>query len=188
MLQNFRIFPRLMAGFGIVLAGCLVVAALGAWTTRSVQHRASTLGTDIFERAEALSALERALAAREVAVRDVASQDDVTVVMGEIKRFKAAQAKLKQIDEALAARVAGDADAVALIGQLSAVRGEQQKVVEAVLNHALTGNPAEASKTARTAVSGRSPAGMGLPLATRVEEAMIGVADHSLHLRCGVAG
>ena len=150
MLQNFRIFPRLMAGFGIVLAGCLVVAALGAWTTRSVQHRASTLGTDIFERAEALSALERALAAREVAVRDVASQDDVTVVMGEIKRFKAAQAKLKQIDEALAARVAGDADAVALIGQLSAVRGEQQKVVEAVLNHALTGNPAEASKTART--------------------------------------
>jgi methyl-accepting chemotaxis protein len=150
MLQNFRIFPRLMVAFSIVLAGCLVVAALGAWSTRSVQQRASMLGTEVFERAEALSALERALAAREVAVRDLASQDDVTVVMGEIKRFKAAQAKLKQIDEALAALVAGDADAVALIGQLSAVRAEQQKVVEAVLNHALTGNQVEASKAART--------------------------------------
>jgi methyl-accepting chemotaxis protein len=150
MLQNLRIFPRLMVAFGIVLAGCLAVAALGVWTTQAVQQRTSTLGTDIFERAEALSALERALAAREIAVRDLASQEDVTIVMGEIKRFKATQATLKQIDEALAAQVASDTDAVALLARLGAVRAEQQKVVEAVLNHALTGNPAEASKTART--------------------------------------
>jgi methyl-accepting chemotaxis protein len=149
MLNNFRIFPRLMAAFGVVLAGCLMVAALGMWTTRSVQHRASLLGTEIFERAAALSALERALNAREVAVRDLASQEDTTVVMGEIKRFKAALTHLNQIDAVLAEKVKDDAAAMALIGRLASVRAEQQKVVEGVLNHALTGNPAEASKVAR---------------------------------------
>jgi methyl-accepting chemotaxis protein len=149
MLQRLRIHARLLAGFGVMLAGSVLIAAAGAWSTHTLQQRMHALGTEIFARAEALSALERALGAREVAVRDLASQDDITVVMGDIKRFKAARDQLNRLDEALAEQVRGDAESQALLAKLALVRTEQQKVTEVVLNHALTGNPAEATKAAR---------------------------------------
>jgi methyl-accepting chemotaxis protein len=149
MLQRFRIQARLLAGFGVVLAGSLLIAAAGALGTHAMQQRTQALGTDIFKRAEALSSLERALAAREVAVRDLASQDDPTVVMADIKRFKAARDQLNKLDQQMADQVQGDAESQALLAKLAGVRTEQQKVVEVVINHALTGNPTEATKAAR---------------------------------------
>jgi methyl-accepting chemotaxis protein len=149
MLNRFRIHTRLIAGFGLVLVGALLVAAVGGWALQAMQQRTGTLGTQIFERADALSALERALAGREVALRDLASQDDPTVVMVDIKRFKAARDHLKTLDDAFAAQLQGDTEALALVKELGTLRVEQQKIIEATISHALTGNTAEASKTVR---------------------------------------
>jgi methyl-accepting chemotaxis protein len=149
LLNRFRIRTRLIAGFAVALAGLLLVAAVGALALGSLRDRVADVGQQIFERAETLAALEQALKDREIAVRDVASQDDASVVIGDIKRFKAARDHMRKLRDNFAARIEGDTEALEVLAKLDALGAEQQKVIEATLTHAMSGNPTEASKTAR---------------------------------------
>jgi methyl-accepting chemotaxis protein len=149
LLNRFRIQTRLMAGFAITLAGVLVVAAVAALALDGLRGRVADVGQQIFERAETLAVLEQALKDREIAVRDVASQDDATVVMADVKRFKAARDHLRKLRDAFSAKIEGDEAAQAVLARIDALSADQQKVIEATLTHAMSGNPTEASKTAR---------------------------------------
>jgi methyl-accepting chemotaxis protein len=149
VLERFRIRTRLAIGFLSVLAGVGVVAAVGAVALNAMGQRVEEVGQQIYERADKLGALERALKDRDIALRDLASQDDPTVVIGEIKRFKQARDEFKGLRDAFASKISGDEPLMALATRLDGHNADAQKVVEAVLNHAMTGNPAEATKAAR---------------------------------------
>ncbi len=149
MLNRLRIRARLGAGFALLLAGVLVVAAVGAWALQGMGQRVELVGHQIYERADSLGALERAIKDRDIALRDLASQDDPTVVLGEIKRFKAARDHFKGLRDTFRERLAGDTELLALADRLDGINADAQKVVEATLNHAMTGNAPEAQKAAR---------------------------------------
>ncbi len=150
MLTRLRIHTRLVAGFSLMLVGAVVVALAGALALRQMEQGSVKLGLQIFGRASTLDAFQRALGQREIAVRDVASQDDPTVVMADIKRFKAARDGMRSLRDAFATNVAGDAEATVLLTGLDGVMVEQQKVIEAVLSQALTGDTAGAMTTVRS--------------------------------------
>jgi methyl-accepting chemotaxis protein len=149
MLERLRIRARLATGSLSMLAGVVIVAGAAVLALNSMSHRVDEVGRQIFERADKLGALERALKDRDIALRDLASQEDMTVVVGEIKRFKKARDEFKGLQEAFASKIVGDEPLIALAAELDSHNLLAQKVIEEVLNHAMTGNPVEASKAAR---------------------------------------
>jgi methyl-accepting chemotaxis protein len=180
MLQHLRIRARLATGFGLVLAGMAIMAAIGFVALQHLGGRIDAVGQQIYARADALGALERAIKDRDIAVRDLASQDDPTVVIGEIKRFKAARDEFKGLRETFLAQLAGDAPLLALADKLDASNADAQKAVEAVLNHAMTGNAPEAMKAAREGLgpvqarSNETLQGIRKLLAERAEQTVAG--------------
>ena len=71
------------------------------------------------------------------------------MVLGEIKRFKLARDHFKTLQDKFNSAIAGDAELLALANAVDTHNQAAQQVVEAVLNHAMTGNTAEAGKAAR---------------------------------------
>jgi methyl-accepting chemotaxis protein len=149
MLERWRIRTRLVGGFVALLAGVGFVAAGGAWALQGMGERVSLVGEQIYQRADTLGALERALKDRDIALRDLASQDDPTVVLGEIKRFKQARDEFKGLQDNFLKQIGGDNTLLAKAAELDRHNAAAQKVIEAVLNHAMTGNAPEAMKAAR---------------------------------------
>jgi len=149
MLNRFRIRTRLGIGFASVLVGVLLVAALAAVALNGMSDQISLVGQQIYQRADTLGALERSIKDRDLALRDLASQDDPAALSSEIKRFKVARDEFKTLHKAFTEQIVGDAELPALAARLDALNADAQKVVEAVLNHAMTGNASEALKTAR---------------------------------------
>jgi len=149
MLNQMRIRSRLGLGFTVVLSGVLVVAAVAALALNGLGKQIAVVGQQIYQRADALGEMERAIKDRDIAMRDLASQDDPTVVVGEIKRFKQARDEFKTLQERYRESIAGDAELLALAADIDLQNMAAQQVVEVVLNHAMTGNSAEALKAAR---------------------------------------
>jgi methyl-accepting chemotaxis protein len=149
MLNRIRIHTRLTLGFAVVLCGLLLTAAWAALGLHQAGERLSVIGHNIYGRADALAALERAIKDRDIAVRDLAAQDDPTVVITEIKRFKAAREEFKGLREQALKLVDGDKELLALFAELDNHSTAAQKAIEAVINHAMTGNPTEAAKAVR---------------------------------------
>ncbi len=149
MLNTFRIRTRLGIGFAAVLAGVVLVAAVGGVALQHMGAQMSLVGDQIYKRAETLGALERSIKDRSIALKDLASQDDLAELSVQVKQFKGAHDEFKQLHAALKEQIAGDDQLLQLMAQLDALNGEGQKVTEAVLNHAMTGNTPEAVKMAR---------------------------------------
>ena len=149
LLNRVRIRTRLGLGFAAVLSGVLVVAAVAALSLLGLGGQIAQVGQQIYQRADALGAMERSIKDRDIALRDLASQDDPTVVLAEVKRFKAARDQFKALQERYRGAIDGDAELLALATTLDTQNQAAQRVVEAVLNHAMTGNTAEALKAAR---------------------------------------
>jgi methyl-accepting chemotaxis protein len=149
MLNRFRIRARLGFGFASVLVGVLLVAAVAALALNSMGDQISLVGQQIYQRADTLGALERSIKDRDLALRDLASQDDPVAVGNEVKRFKLARDEFKTLYKAFADQIADDPELLALASKLDTLNADAQKVVEVVLNHAMTGNAPEALKAAR---------------------------------------
>ena len=81
LLNRVRIRARLGLGFAAVLSGVLVVAAVAALSLLGLGGQITQVGEQIYQRADALAAMERAIKDRDIALRDLASQDDPTVVL-----------------------------------------------------------------------------------------------------------
>ena len=149
LLNSVRIRARLGLGFAAVLCGVLVVATVAALSLQGLGGQIAQVGEQIYQRADTLGAMERAIKDRDIALRDLASQDDPTVVLAEVKRFKAARDHFKSLQARYQGAIAGDTELLALAATLDTQNQAAQRVVEAVLNHAMTGNTAEALKAAR---------------------------------------
>ncbi len=149
MLNRLRIRARLGLGFAAVLSGVLVVASVAALALTGLGDQIAQVGQQIYQRADALGAMERAIKDRDIALRDLASQDDPTFVQAEVKRFKVARDQFKVLQDRFRDAIAGDGELLALANAVETHNQAALKVVEAVLNHAMTGNSAEALKTAR---------------------------------------
>jgi methyl-accepting chemotaxis protein len=149
LISKLSIHQRLLLGFGIVILGTLVAASMGVVSLWQMKARINVVSSELFARAEALAKLERALAQRDIALRDLAGQDDPTAVIAEIKKFRVARDEYKTIRDELIKQLADDQGSVETAKKIDALNTDMQKVVEAVLNHAMTGNPTEAMKTVR---------------------------------------
>ncbi len=149
MLNKVRIRTRLGIGFASVLLGVVLVATVGAVALHSMGGQMSLVGQQIYKRAETLSALERSIKDRNIALKDLASQDDLAELGVQVKQFKGARDEFKKLHAAFEDQIAGDEQLLRLTAQLDTLNDDGQKVIDAVLNHAMTGNTPEAVKVAR---------------------------------------
>jgi methyl-accepting chemotaxis protein len=148
-LNQLTLRARLGLAFGAVLLGTVVIAATGAFGLTKAQQGYGELGRESLATVSALADFERVLRERDIAVWGIASQDDPTEVLGPIKDFKKRREAVKAASSALALGLQGNAQGSAMLLEIDAATAATQPHIEAAINHAMTGNPAEAMKTVR---------------------------------------
>jgi methyl-accepting chemotaxis protein len=143
-LTRLRIQTRLALGFSLVLLGVALVAATGIVSLIDTRNRVTMMGTEILERVNALGSIESALKDRDLALRDLAGQEDPTEVIAEVKKFKTARDQYKLLRDDLMRLLASDSESVSNAKKLDVINTDMQKVIEEVINLSMGGNPAEA--------------------------------------------
>ena len=136
-LNQIRVGPRLMLGFGIVLA--LMVATLLVGLSRMAMMRANLdeIVHQDYAKITLLNQMRDAVRFRSVALRDVVLQEDIAFIRGEIKRMRESQKAYKTASDALVKLAASPKEQGMLESiqqQLIKTDEEVQKVTDAALS------------------------------------------------------
>ena len=105
ILNRIRVGPRLMLGFGIVLAILLLILLVGVSRMAMIQSNLESIVQQDYAKITLLNKMRDAVRFRGIALRDVVLQEDLAFKRGELKRIREALKTYKDTDAALGALV-----------------------------------------------------------------------------------
>ncbi len=147
-LNNIRVGPRLMLGFGIVLALMVITLIIGLSRMAMMQSNLEGIVQQDYARITLVNKMRDAVRFRDGALRDVVLQEDLSFKRGEIKRMRAAHATYKEASEALA-RLMADPAGTSLLDGIKGLEAQSAEQVSLVIDAALSEDNAAAQAAIR---------------------------------------
>ncbi len=108
--NRLRVGPRLLLGFGIVLAIMLVMILVGLGRMAMIQENLDHIVHEDYAKITLLNTMRDAVRFRGIALRDVVLQQDLAFKRGELKRIKEARKAYQEADASLGRLVTDTAE------------------------------------------------------------------------------
>jgi methyl-accepting chemotaxis protein len=135
-LNQFRVGPRLMLGFGVVLALLVITLFIGLNRMTMMQANLDDIVHRDYAAITQLNKMRDAVRFQGLALRDVLLQDDFGFVRTEIKRVREAQKAYVSADEALGSLISKEE--TALLEQIHTQHAQTQEHLTQVMDAALS--------------------------------------------------
>ncbi len=151
LLTRIRVGPRLMLGFGIVLAIMLAMLLIGISRLAMIQSNLDDIVQGDYAKITLLNTMRDSVRFRGIALRDVVLQEDIAFKRGELKRMREALKAYKDADATLATLV-NDADGKALLEAIRKAETDSADKITQVIDASLSEDIATAQIGIRDAV------------------------------------
>ncbi len=153
-LIRMRVGPRLLLGFGLVLAFMLIMLAIGLSRMAMMQSHLEEIVQSDYAKITQLNKMRDAVRFRGIALRDVVLQDDFAFKRGETKRMREARKAYQDADAALA-KLLGSADEKAWLEEVRKAEAVSAEAITQVMDAALSEDNATAQAAIRDTVRGQ---------------------------------
>jgi len=131
-LNRLRVGPRLLLGFGIVLAIMLVMILVGLARMAMIQENLDQIVRQDYAKITLLNTMRDAVRFRGIALRDVVLQEDIAFKRGELKRIKEVRKTYQEADASLGKLVTDPAEQALLEGVRKAETLSSDKITQVV--------------------------------------------------------
>jgi methyl-accepting chemotaxis protein len=153
-LIRMRVGPRLLLGFGLVLAFMLIMLAIGLSRMAMMQSHLEEIVQSDYAKVTQLNKMRDAVRFRGIALRDVVLQDDFAFKRGETKRMREARKAYQDADAALA-KLLGSAEEKAWLEAVRKAEAVSAEAITQVMDAALSEDTATAQAAIRDTVRGQ---------------------------------
>jgi methyl-accepting chemotaxis protein len=150
-LNQIRVGPRLMLGFGVVLVFLVVTLLIGLSRMAIMQANLDEIVRHDYAEIMLVNTMRDAVRFRDGALRDVVLQEDFAFKRGGIKRMREAQKRYKDADAALAKLVLSPAG-MAMLENIRQSEARSSEQVSAVIDATLSEDPLSAQAAIRDKV------------------------------------
>jgi methyl-accepting chemotaxis protein len=173
-LTRIRVGPRLMLGFGIVLAFMLVMLVIGLSRMAMMQSNLEGIVLQDYAKISQINKMRDAVRFRGIALRDVVLQDDFAFKRGETKRMREARKAYQEADTALA-KLVQQGDDLSMLKSIRQIEAKSAEQITLVMDAALSEDSATAQAGIRDFVRGQQA-----ELITQLDAMLDKLEKHSL--------
>jgi methyl-accepting chemotaxis protein len=149
LLNDLNIGTRLALGFGVLLLLLLVLTGVAVSRMNVIDARLTLIVDVDAKKLRLATAMRDLVRDQSVAIRDVVMQEDMSFKKSELKRMKAVSDQFAKTKEALRTEFPEPA-LLARLDALSPVEAKTKEAQDAVVDHSLLDEVAEAGEAVRT--------------------------------------
>ena len=175
-LTRIRVGPRLMLGFGIVLAFMLIMLVIGLSRMAMMQSNLEGIVLQDYAKISQINKMRDAVRFRGIALRDVVLQDDFAFKRGETKRMREARKAYQEADAALA-KLIQQADELSMLESIRQIEAKSAEQITLVMDAALSEDNATAQAGIRDIVRGQQA-----ELIAKLDAMLDKLEKHSLNM------
>ena len=175
-LTRIRVGPRLMLGFGIVLAFMLIMLVIGLSRMAMMQSNLEGIVLQDYAKISQINKMRDAVRFRGIALRDVVLQDDFAFKRGETKRMREARKAYQEADAALA-KLIRQADELSMLESIRQIEAKSAEQITLVMDAALSEDNATAQAGIRDVVRGQQA-----ELIAKLDAMLDKLEKHSLNM------
>ncbi len=150
-LNRLRVGPRLLLGFGVMIALLLVALLIGLSRMAMIQDNLEHIVSQNYTKITLLNTMRDSVRFRDIALRDVVLQEDIAFKIGESKLMKKARSDYQKAGETLT-RLVVDADEKALLVAVTQAESTASEGVSHVMDASLSEDNVTAQSMIRDTV------------------------------------